>query len=82
VAEHDQLLDVHCPFDMLELGRTSDPTQTIAEVTRIAAEEMCATRRLRLRHPDPREVIAVQALDPLTGAAVLLVSTRWITDPA
>lgn len=74
------LLDVQLEFDADALDREHDPTRTVAEVSRLHAEEECHRRKATLRHPEPREVIARPALNALTGAPVLLVATRWVAD--
>lgn len=78
----ERLLDVHVELDPVALGRQRDPVQTIAEVSRRAAEDRCAETGVTLRHPDPREVVTRTAIDPLSGRDVLLVATRWVTDSA
>lgn len=74
------LLDVNLEFDPIALGTERDPTRTIAEASRHAAEEKCREAGARLRHPDPREAVARKALKPQTGEEVLLVATRWVAD--
>lgn len=77
----DQVLDIHLELDPRALATEPDPTQAIAEASRRAAEAVCERQRMRLRHPDPREVVTKRALVPVTGEDVLLVATRWIADP-
>lgn len=73
-------LDVHLELDPLALKQTADPTRTIAEASRTEAERLCAEQGMRLRHPDPREVVTKRALVPHTGQDVVLVATRWVVD--
>lgn len=75
------LFDIHLEIDPLQLAKERDATQTIAELSRRAAEDHALEHRLTLRHPDPREVHTARALDPLTGTDVFLVATRWLADP-
>lgn len=74
------VLDVHLELDPLRLAGEKDPTRTIAELSRREAEERCAAAGARLRHPDPREVVAHQAISATTGRDVMLVATRWVAD--
>lgn len=73
-------LDVHLELDPLALAQEHNPTQTIAEASRHEAERLCAERGMRLRHPDPREVVTKRALVPHTGQDVMLVASRWVVD--
>lgn len=76
----DHIFDVRLELDTFRLATEKDPTRTIAELSRHKAEAFADEHHLRLRHPDPREVVTSQAVDPLTGKALTLVATRWIAD--
>lgn len=73
-------LDVHLELDPITLGGQADPTRIVAELARHQAEEQCLLRGARLRHPEPVDVHVRHAIVPLTGAAVVLVATRWVAD--
>jgi len=75
-----ELLDVHLELDPLSLADEPDPTRTVAELSRREAEARAAERNVRLRHPEPVEVVTRKALKPETAADVLLVATRWVCD--
>ena len=77
---NDRIFDVNLELDTLRLAAEKDPTRTVAELSRRKAEEFADEHRLTLRHPDPREVVTSQAIDPATGKALTLVATRWIAD--
>lgn len=76
----ERILEVHLEIDPVRLAREKDPTRTIAQLSRQAAEDKCAADGARLRHPDPQEVDVKTAMHPLTGDDVLLVATRWVAD--
>lgn len=77
---NDRIFDVSLELDTFRLAAEKDPTRTIAELSRHKAEEFADEHRLRLRHPDPREVELSEAINPTTGKPVTLVATRWIAD--
>lgn len=80
MPDTDRLFDVELEFDTLRLAVEKDPVRTIAEASRHKAESFATEHGLTLRHPDPREVVTSNAIDPLTGRGVTLVATRWIAD--
>lgn len=78
----DQLLDIHLDFDLPHLSTHRDATRLVYEASQRAATEAATRQGATLRHPDPRETVVKQAIDPLTGRDALLVSTRWVIDGA
>lgn len=78
MAEH--VIDIHLDFDMLRLATVADPTRLVYEASQKAAQDEAERRGARLRHPDPRETVVKEGIDPLSGRDTLLVGTRWIVD--
>lgn len=76
----ERFFDIHLEVDPAALDRQRDPTRTVAELSRRAADGHCAEHRLVLRHPDPREVVVKTAVDAVSGLPVMLVASRWVAD--
>lgn len=73
-------LDVTLELNPFELAAQRHPDQTVAELVRAKAEEVCLTTGARLRHSVPIEVYSRPGLDPVTGRSVVLVAARWVVD--
>lgn len=73
--------DVHLELDPGELAAESDPVRTIAELSRKQAEDFAAEHNVTLRHPDPIEVHHRTGQRVVDGKDVMVIASRWVTDP-
>lgn len=76
----ERYLDVHLELDPLEVYAQANPERAIAELCRDHAELVCFENGVTLRHSEPVEVYSRSGIHRLTGAAVMVVASRWVVD--